>query len=113
MILLTLTQRLHDVECRSDIDRHPYSHIITHMKTTLELPDDLLLEAKAVAVRRRTTLKAMIEHALRREIQPNQDLSPEDTALFEVGPHGILSLKSRGKKVTSKTIYRMMEDEDN
>ncbi len=40
------------------------------MKTTLELPDNLLLEAKAVAARRRTTFKAMIEHALRREIAP-------------------------------------------
>lgn len=40
------------------------------MKTTLDLSDDLLSEAKAVAARRRITLKAMIEHALRREIAP-------------------------------------------
>ena len=40
------------------------------MKTTLELDDELLIEAKAVAARRRTTLKAMVEHALRRELQP-------------------------------------------
>jgi Arc/MetJ family transcription regulator len=40
------------------------------MKTTLELDDDLLIEAKAVAARRRTTLRAIVEHALRRELQP-------------------------------------------
>ena len=34
------------------------------MKTTIELPDELLAEAKAVAARRRTTLKALVEHAL-------------------------------------------------
>ena len=37
------------------------------MKTTLDLPDDLLMEAKTVAVRRKTTLKALVESALRRE----------------------------------------------
>ena len=38
------------------------------MKTTIELPDALFAEAKSVALKRRTTLKAMMEHALRREI---------------------------------------------
>lgn len=40
------------------------------MKTTLDLDDALLIEAKAVAARRRTTLRAMVEHALRRELAP-------------------------------------------
>ena len=43
---------------------------MTHMKTTLDLDDDLLVEAKAVAARRRITLRAMVEHALRRELAP-------------------------------------------
>jgi len=33
------------------------------MKTTLEIPDELFIEAKSVAARRRTTLKALMEHA--------------------------------------------------
>lgn len=43
------------------------------MKTTLEIDDDLLVEAKVVAARRRTTLRAIVEHALRRELSPVVD----------------------------------------
>ena len=43
------------------------------MKTTIDLPDELMTEAKAVAARRRTTLKAMMEHALRREVMVKTD----------------------------------------
>ena len=80
------------------------------MKTTLELPDDLLTEAKTVAARRRTTLKALIEHALRREIMPEP---VPNSDLIEVGPHGMLRLKARGAHVTSEAIYQMAEDEEN
>jgi len=38
------------------------------MKTTVELPDSLLREAKRIAVRRRTTVKALIEQGLRSAI---------------------------------------------
>jgi hypothetical protein len=38
------------------------------MKTTIDLPDDLLMEAKKAAVDRRTTLKGLMERALRREL---------------------------------------------
>jgi hypothetical protein len=39
------------------------------MKTTLELPDQLFIEAKAMAARRRTTLKALFTRALERELR--------------------------------------------
>jgi len=42
----------------------------THMKTTIELPDDLLLEAKQKALETRTTLRVILERALRRELRP-------------------------------------------
>lgn len=35
------------------------------MKTTIELPDDLLIEAKKRAAEERTTLRAIIEQGLR------------------------------------------------
>ena len=40
------------------------------MKTTLDLNEALLIEAKRVAAQRRTSLKAIVEHALSREIRP-------------------------------------------
>jgi len=38
------------------------------MKTTVEISDSLLEEARKIAVRERTTLKALIEQGLRRAI---------------------------------------------
>lgn len=38
---------------------------VSHMKTTIELPDDLLERSKAVARRENSTLKALIEEGLR------------------------------------------------
>jgi len=63
------------------------------MKTTLDLPDDLLMEAKSLAVRRRTTLKAIVESALRREIRPASALENPDPEKYELGPFGILRIK--------------------
>jgi hypothetical protein len=39
------------------------------MKTTVELPDDLLLEAKRKALEEKTTLRDIVERALRRELK--------------------------------------------
>ena len=39
--------------------------MVTHMKTTVELPDPLLTAAKAAAAREKTTLRALIEEGLR------------------------------------------------
>jgi len=63
------------------------------VKTTLVLPDDLLMETKMLAARRKTTLKAIIESALRREIRPVSDMENPDPARFEIGPFGILRIR--------------------
>ena len=81
------------------------------MKTTLELPDDLLIEAKAVAVRRRTTLKAIIEHSLRREIG---ELSRNSQAgdVTELNAWGFPIIKRSGSDaVTSEMVYSLMDEE--
>ena len=80
------------------------------MKTTIELPDRLLIEAKAVAAKRRTTLKAMIEHSLRRELL-NEKYPPSEADGFTVNEHGFPTLKRTGDEVvTSERVYQMMED---
>jgi len=48
---------------------HKYGNMGTHMKTTIELPDDLFLQAKRKALENRTTLRQIVEHALRQELR--------------------------------------------
>jgi hypothetical protein len=81
------------------------------MKTTLDLDDALLIEAKTVAAKRRTTLKALIEHALRRELAPAADVTNPDPEKFEIGPLGFLVLKRKpGETITLEQI-QAIEDE--
>lgn len=77
------------------------------MKTTIELPDSLFREAKATAVRRKTTLKALITHALAREVLPQ-----ETNSTFEVDEDGLPYLPSRGVTVTSAIVNKIRDQED-
>ncbi len=47
---------------------HIYGDIVFHMKTTIDLPDELLIEAKKRAAESRTTLREIFERGLRREL---------------------------------------------
>jgi hypothetical protein len=83
------------------------------MKTTLDLDDDLLMEAKTLAVRRKTTLKAIVESALRREIRPAAEMENPDPEKFEVGPLGFLVLKRKpGETISLETIKAIEDDLD-
>ena len=79
------------------------------MKTTLELPEDLFLEAKAAAVSRRTTFKAIVEKALRRELAPAPETTNPDPEKFEVGPYGILVLKKSGETMTAEQVQELID----
>jgi hypothetical protein len=46
------------------------------VKTTIELPDDLLIAAKKRAAETRTTLRALMERSLRRELQGEKNQEP-------------------------------------
>lgn len=75
------------------------------MKITIKLPDDLLTEAKIVAARRRMTLKALIERALRRELAPPPETTNPAPEKFEIGPLGFPVLKrAPGERVSLEKI---------
>lgn len=83
------------------------------MKTTLDLDDALLTQAKAVAAQRRTTLRAIVEHALRRELAPVPEIANPDPEKFEVGPLGFLVLKRKpGETITLEQIKAIQEELD-
>ena len=77
------------------------------MKTTIELPDDLLRAAKAIAGRRGTTLKAIITHALEREVYDGGQ-SPEG---FEIDSDGLPHLRSRGARINGDLVSKLLDED--
>ncbi len=68
------------------------------------------MEAKTVAVRRKTTLKALVEAALRREIRPSMEPENPDPSRFEIGPFGILRIrKASGCPSTTMAQVRAVQ----
>lgn len=50
--------------------------MVTHMKTTVEIPDSLLKQAQRLAAHERTTLRALVEEGLRRITTERQRTTP-------------------------------------
>ena len=63
------------------------------MKTTIEIPDALLLQAKKAALERRISLKTLVQRGLERELQ-----SPSPSL-----PHPLDALKSLDPSVWNYT----------
>lgn len=80
----------------------------------MELDANLLLEVKALAVKRRTTLKAIVEHALRRELAPLHEAMNPDPEKFEIGPLGLPVLRRRSGQgsVTLEDLRKMDAEGD-
>ena len=47
---------------------HKYRNMLSHMKTTVEIPDELFIAAKKRAAELREPLRALIERGLRAEL---------------------------------------------
>jgi len=78
------------------------------MKTTLELPDELLIEAKATAARRRVTLRELFTRALERELKP----APGPSQDFVIDENGWPVAKRKTQKVvTNRMVRQLMEKE--
>lgn len=50
--------------------------MVTHMKTTVEISDSLAQEAKRLAARQKTTLRALIEAGLRIVLKAERSRTP-------------------------------------
>ena len=69
------------------------------------------MEAKTLAIRRKTTLKAIIEAALRREIRPSTEPENPDPSRFKVAPFGILRIrKTSGSPSTTVAQVRAVRE---
>jgi hypothetical protein len=82
------------------------------MKTTLELPDDLLIEAKATAARRRITLRELFTRALERDLRPRHAPVQEDH--FTIDEDGWPMLKRSPDStvvVTNEFVRELMDKE--
>jgi len=96
----------------NNIDKVLYYHILTHIKTTLDLPDALMMEVKAVAARRRTTMRSIMEHALRRELGELAPFKKERDVLTEINAYGFPILKRTGRgRITSEIVYALQDQE--
>jgi len=91
------------------------AHIYGHMKTTVELPDALLREAKIAAAQRQTSLKQLmiegLEHVIGKRPAPEPvHLSPEESEIFELDEYGVPVFKKRDRVVTDELVNRMREE---
>ena len=73
--------------------------MVCHMKTTIELPDALLIAAKKKAAESRTTLREIFEKGLRRELADTRRSGPTAKIRWITAPGGLppgLDVADRG-----------------
>jgi hypothetical protein len=62
--------------------------MVSHMKTTIHIPDSLFNEARKVAAQEKTTLKALVEEGLRKVLAEHCDRRPEGFKLRQAAFKG-------------------------
>ena len=62
--------------------------MVSHMKTTIHIPDSLFNEARKVANQEKTTLKALVEEGLRKVVAEHRDRKPEGFKLRQAAFKG-------------------------
>ena len=82
------------------------------MRTTLDLPDDLLIEAKATAARRRITLRELFTRALERDLRPAERSSLDDEFVVDEAGWPVYSRKDyHGPPATNEMVNQIRERE--
>ncbi len=91
------------------------------MKTTIELPDPLFRQAKVLAARRGTTLRALVVEGLQHvtatgpaNASTTLTLTREEAAVATLGAHGLPVLKrppnAKKRKVTRALVERIRDE---
>ena len=75
------------------MQNHKYGYTVICMKTTVELPDDLLIAAKKRAAELRKPLKALIEEGLRNRLKDAQSINHKKRKIHWVTVEGGLPKK--------------------
>jgi len=81
---------------------------MANMKTTVELPDELLVAAKKLAAEQRTTLRALVARGLR-DVLARQESPPAPAIEWVVSDGGLppgLDLSSR------ESLYEWLQEQE-
>ena len=65
--------------------------MVSHMKTSIEIPDALLEEARRVAACEKTTVRALVEDGLRKVLAERKKKSAFELKLVTAGGSGLAS----------------------
>jgi hypothetical protein len=63
--------------------------MVSHMKTTVEIADPVLAEAKEAARREKTTLRSLVEEGLRLALDRRHEAAPFHLLDVSVGGNGL------------------------
>jgi hypothetical protein len=81
------------------------------MRTTLDIDDDVLMAAKELAAKERTTAGRILSEYFRRALHAGRVPSEVAEGRLPVVKNGIPLVASRGGVVTSEHVQRLMDQE--
>lgn len=82
--------------------RWVYGYMVFHMKTTLEIPDDLYRQIKALAALSGRTIKDLVNELLRKTVEEERALS---------GERGWRSVFGKVSPAEAKRVQSVIDDE--
>lgn len=80
------------------------------MKTTVELPDELFAEAKAVALRRRVSLETLFTRALEHELRGNREESGQQRFRVDASGWPVLLTAPDDTTVVSNSLVNELRE---
>lgn len=103
----------HKIQYKTNLADQTRLLMISALKTTLDIDDDVLFAAKELAAKKRKTVGKILSDIFRLAVQsgntgPNR---PKSVQLYTM-KYGISVLPPRGKAITTEHIHRIMVEEE-